>query len=331
MERSLCIAVVIALLLSGCGTMTGEVVAEEEIVIGSIQALTGNIATWGLWSQRAIDLAVEEVNEEGGINGKRVRVIHEDSPCVPSKAVGAFQKLHQAHRIKVLIGPTCSPDIMAVAPLAEESKTLMLVTVGSAPDYKEMGSYTFRVKPASNHHGKALAAFAWNELGAENAAIIHINAQNGVGYRDSFTEAYTALGGKIVSVESWERGTTGFKTQVLKTRTANPDVILITPGGNHEALLKEIKEMGITVPIIGADLLTPALADYEHLENIYYSHSAYEWEHPLTARYEQRWPNELLGIPFIETYSGTKILLEADASVRRGYRLPLRLFVDAFL
>jgi len=275
----------LVVLLSACAPT-------QEVSIGAIQALTGESSPHGLRVKQGIDLAVEDINLAGGINGKPLRIIYEDSACNQPKGVSAALKLI-GEGIPVIIGPTCSSVSMAVAPLAEEARVIMITPVSSVPALKDAGDYIFRNRVPGGPHGILMAEFAINELGAKTAGVIYINLDNGVGYKDAFVERFEALGGDVRVVEAYEKGTLDFRAHLAKIKNANPDVLFLA-GQAHENAVKQAAELEVESQIIGPITIQSAeLIDIagEAAEGIFYSYSAFDPEssQPIVAEYQRKY------------------------------------------
>jgi branched-chain amino acid transport system substrate-binding protein len=162
----------------------------DEIKIGAILPLTGEAAEYGEDAKLGIDLAVEEINAAGGINGKMIQVVYEDSQATPSQGVAAIQKLITVDKVPVIIGAMASSVTLAIAPIAEENKVVLLSPASTAPQITEAGDYIFRNEVSDAYGGKAQAELTWDELGIKNVAILCINNDYGVGTADTFKKNF---------------------------------------------------------------------------------------------------------------------------------------------
>ena len=251
---------------------------KEEIVIGSIQALTGETAKHGNNVKDGIDLAVEEINKNGGVNGKKIKIIHEDENCIPTKAVSAAQKLINIDKTKIILGPTCSSSSMAVAPVAEQNKVIMFTPISSVPALRQAGDYIFRNRVSGEPHSIKMANFAYNELNARTASTLYINLDNGISYSEEFIKEFEKLGGKILNTEAYEKGLQDFRTQLLKIKENNPDVIYLAGQASQNAI-KQARELGIKTQIIAPTKLQEAdLFDIagDSANGIYYSYESFD-------------------------------------------------------
>ncbi|MAF34785.1 hypothetical protein CMO91_02980 [Candidatus Woesearchaeota archaeon] len=264
--------------------------AEETYTIGSIQALTSDMASIANRVRQGIDLAVEDLNAQPGA---RIRVLHEDGKCNPPTAIAAYQKLVSVDNIHALIGPMCSSAAMAVAPIAEQDRTVMMATVSSAPGLKHSGEYIFRNRVSGGPHGVQMAEYAYDTLGMRKAAILYINQDNGVGYRDAFTKRFEELGGKVLTAQPYDKGEADYRTPVLKAQQSKPEVLYVG-GQQSEMVVKQVREMEWDVPILGTlgfevpEMLTVA---GKHAEGVLYTNPAFDPESadPVVATFQAKY------------------------------------------
>ncbi|MDP7181580.1 MAG: ABC transporter substrate-binding protein [Candidatus Woesearchaeota archaeon] len=263
---------------------------EEVYTIGSIQALTSDVASIANRVRQGIDLAVEDLNLEPGV---KIRVLHDDGKCDPPTGIAAYQKLVAVDHIHALIGPTCSSSAMAVAPIAEENKMVMMATVSSVPALKDAGDYIFRNRVSGGPHGVQMAEHTYNVLGKRKAAILFINQDNGVGYRDAFTKRFEALGGKVLTSQPYDKGEIDYRTPVLKAQQGDPDVLYVG-GQQAEMVVKQVREMEWDVPIVGTlgfevpEMLTVA---GKHAEGVLYTNPAFDPDSgdPVVATFQAKY------------------------------------------
>ncbi len=244
------IAVGIAIVLTRPAQLTGE----ETIKIGSILPLTGDVANIGLSTRDAINLAVEEINSQGGINGKKLEVIYEDGKCNAKDAAEAGNKLINVDKVQLIIGGLCSGETLAVAPAAEQNKVAMLSPCSSAPKVSDAGDYIFRDYPSDTFQGSFAAEYAYNKLNVRKVALLNTIGDWGSGLKDKFKQRFLQLGGHIVAEESFEQDATDMRGQLTKIKAANPELIYMpayTQGAS--LILKQAKELGITTKMLGGD------------------------------------------------------------------------------
>ncbi len=229
--------------------------AEEGVIkIGFIGPLTGDAAGLGQNTRAGVELAVEQINEAGGINGRNLEVIFEDGMCNPKESTNAANKLVNVDKVPVIIGGLCSSETLAAAPIAESGKTVLFSSCSSNPDVTNAGDYVFRDYPCDSFQGKKAAEIAYADFETRNAAILYCLSDWCVGLDQIFKETFEGLGGTIVAEESYEQTSRDLRTQLTKIKATNPELIYFV--GYTEATivgLKQIKELGIEATLLGGD------------------------------------------------------------------------------
>lgn len=246
--RNALLVVLVALFVSGCD---GNKV--ESIKVGCLTPLTGEGASYGRSTKQGVDLAVSEINKTNFL-GKPLVVVFEDDRINPRDGVNAARKLIDAEKVPVIIGPFGSSVVLACAPIANQSHTVMISASATADKIAEAGDYVFRITPPNSKQGKDIADFSMSKLKAKTGAIIFQNNDYGVTLRDAFQKRFTEQGGKILAVESAEGGASDFRAQLSKIKQAQPDIIFFPQHHKESALmLKQAKELGIESKFISAD------------------------------------------------------------------------------
>lgn len=235
---------------------------KTEIKIGSILPLTGGAGKYGEDAKSAIELAVEEKNAQGGINGSLVTIVFEDDQTNPTQTVSAFRKLITVDKVPVVIGAMTSSSALAVAPIAEQNRIVLLSPSASAPALTNAGDFIFRNEVSDAYGGVAQADRTWNKLGIKKVAIIYINNDYGVGVKDTFVQTFKTLGGEVVATESFEPDSQDFRTQLTRIKEKSPEAIFIVAYKESILILKQIKELGIKATLLS----TPVFEDREILD-----------------------------------------------------------------
>ncbi|PIN75354.1 hypothetical protein COV18_04155 [Candidatus Woesearchaeota archaeon CG10_big_fil_rev_8_21_14_0_10_37_12] len=228
----------------------------EEVTFGWMGALTGNIATLGTPIKESVELAVEEVNNKQLIPGKTMKVVYEDDKCEAANGATAAQKLVSVDKVTAIIGPMCSPTMLAAAPLVEENGVLTVSYSATAPSIKDAGDFIFRVVPSDSGQGVLGAELAKDTLGAEKAVVVYIQNDWGQGLHDVFTTKAKEIGLDVRVAEAYAPDETDFRTIVAKVKAAQVDVIYLAAfPADGAVLLKQLKEAGFDKTIIAADAL----------------------------------------------------------------------------
>jgi branched-chain amino acid transport system substrate-binding protein len=239
-----------SLLVLGC---SGK--SEDVIKVGSIGPLSGPVAVYGVECKNGIELAVEEINAAGGVNGKMLKIVAEDDEGNPEKSVSAYKKLTTKDGIKLVIGSLTSGCTQAITQLAQAQKVLQIAPAATAPAITDAGNFIFRTCFIDPFQGTVGGKFSYETLGSRKAAVLYdIGNDYSVGLTDNFVATFEALGGKIVAKESYATGDKDFNAQLTKIKNANPDVVYLPDYYGTVALIaKQLRAQGINTPIVGAD------------------------------------------------------------------------------
>jgi len=286
MKKIVGVAVVAAMVLAAAGCSKKE---SDTVKIGGIAPLSGAVAVYGVECKNGIDLAVEEINAAGGINGKKVEFVCEDDEGSPDKTVNAFKKLITKDGVKLVIGSLTSGCTQAVTTLSQASKVVQIAPAATAPAITDAGNYVFRACFIDPFQGTVGGKFAFESLKAKNAAILYdVGNDYSVGLQENFVKAFETAGGKIVAVESYSTGDKDFNAQLTKIKNANPDVVYLPDYYGTVALIaKQLRAQGIKAPIVGADGwdgLTANAGD-EVLNGFYSNHYAEDSTEPAVQKF----------------------------------------------
>lgn len=217
---------------------------QGDIKIGFFGPLSGETAPYGEPALRGLTIAAEEINQKGGINGRKVVIIAEDSKCSGKDATTAVQKLINVDHVDYFIGGSCSSEVLAVTQLLKDSNKLLISPFASSPQIA--GTGVFRVVPSDDSAGPFMANFFIKKY--RTMAIITEETDYGTSLRDALIKSYTTAGGTIVSSEGFISGTTDYRTILQKIKATNPDILFINPqsGAAGARIAKQARELGIT-------------------------------------------------------------------------------------
>lgn len=257
----------------GCGS------SNDTIKVGAIMPLTGDGAKYGEAARNGIELALKAINTSGGIDGKSITVTYEDSQGDPRQGVAVARRLIDVERVNCIIGGLFSSVTLAVAPLMNENKVVLLSPTSSAPKITDAGDYIFRNVASDIFEGSVMAKYAADTLHYKKIAILYINNEYGAGISRVFRQKYEEMGGEVVIEESYEQDTQDFRAQLSKVKAANPDATYIVGYNELGQLLKQAKEIGLktrflsTVMFEDPDILNVAGGA---AEGVIYSSRAYD-------------------------------------------------------
>jgi branched-chain amino acid transport system substrate-binding protein len=227
----------------------------DAIVIGEYGSLTGAEASFGHSTDDGIQMAVDEVNKAGGINGKQVKLEIEDDQSDSSKAQTAVQRLIDQKKVIGVLGEVASGSSIAGGQVCQAAKIPMISPSSTKTSVTEIGDYIFRVCFIDPYQSAVMARFAHDKLKAKNVAIYtNKDTPYSVGFSADFKTAFEKMGGKIVIEKSYSKDDKDFRGALTAIKQQNPDAILV-PGYYSDAgsIAKQAREMGITVPLLGGD------------------------------------------------------------------------------
>lgn len=237
------------------GTAAATQGLPKEIKIGVYMAMTGDTAAFGTSSMGGIRLAVKQINESGGINGSKIKIILEDDRGQPEEAKTVVTRLISKEKVTAVMGEVASNCSIVAAPVCQQHGVPMLSPSSTNERVTKKGDYIFRVCFIDPFQGEAAAIFAVTELKKKKAAIlIDLKSDYSRGLTQSFNASFQKLGGETVVEKSYQGGDTNFNAQLTAIRDRKVDFIYL-PGYYTEAsqIIKQARELGMTQPFIGGD------------------------------------------------------------------------------
>jgi branched-chain amino acid transport system substrate-binding protein len=323
-SRSLSLALV-GLAALALTAACGRGATTTDIPVGLYASLTGDGASFGQSSKEGTELAVDEINNAGGVlGGRKFTLLTDDDQSRPDQASNAVLKLITQDKVVAVLGEVASSRSLAAAPIAQRYKIPMITPASTNERVTEAGDYIFRVCFIDPFQGEVLAKFAYNDLKARKAAVLKdIQQDYSVGLTDSVVKTFTALGGQVFDPVSYSSGDTDFKAVLTNIRSLRPDVIFAT-GYYIEAaiIVRQARELGMRMPILGGDgwVGEPLKNGREALANTYISnHYSGDNPDPVVQTFEQSYrakfghaPDSIAALG----YDAVKVL--ADAITRAG-------------
>ena len=254
--RTVMLAGALALAAAGMAhAQTAHAQSGAPIKLANVAEFSGPGATVGTNWKNGIDLAVAEINAKGGILGRKIEVSHADSQSNPGVARAQVQKALDGNPY-VLLGPGYSGSVKVTAPMAQQAGITQIMG-GEAAELTQMGNpYLFRTSFGQQSSMPKIAKYIAEEVKAKTAAVVWVNNDFGKGGRDMITKEFGARGVKVVADLSTEAGQADFAADVVKVKNANPDVVFVYLNEEESArILKELRNQGIKVPLIGETTL----------------------------------------------------------------------------
>jgi branched-chain amino acid transport system substrate-binding protein len=253
------VIVLVALLATACAG-AGAPAAGGDLKLAVLAPLSGPVPTFGVMTRDGALLAIEEWNAKGGVLGKKIVPVVEDSQCTPDPAVNAANKVIDQDKVKYIIGEVCSKASIPVSEIANSKGVIQISPTSTNPDVTvakdgKTKDYIFRACFIDPFQGQVGAKFALNTLKAKTAFIMLDQSNDYVkGLAEFFEKSFTDGGGQIVGKESYTAQDTDFSAILAKVAEAKPDVVYLPDYYNIVNLAtKQAKEKGITAPFMGGD------------------------------------------------------------------------------
>ncbi|MBI4142433.1 penicillin-binding protein activator [Candidatus Uhrbacteria bacterium] len=229
------------------------------VTIGAVLPLTGDAAAYGEPLQRSIQLAADEINRTGGVGGKELKVLFQDGKCAGPDATNAIQQLVNVDQVPFVIGGACSGETLAMAPIVNEKKVVLVSPSATSPDITTKGGdYVFRTAPSDAFQGRKAAEYAYQELGKRKVAVISESTDYAQGVRKVFTRRFGELGGAVASDETYNPGETNFQATVTKSLRVQPDLLYVVAQAPASGIniLKQFRNQGGTAQVMTPETLS---------------------------------------------------------------------------
>jgi len=228
---------------------------QKEILIGGVGPITGEAATFGQSTYEGCELAIDEWNQNGGVLGKKIKLIFQDDKGDPTEAATVWTKLITQDKVVAIVGTVMSKCSLAGAPICQQNKVPMISPASTSAKVTEVGDYIFRACYLDSFQGTIGAKFCYENLGVRTAAcIFDVGNDYTKGLAEYFRDKFIELGGTIVGFEAHPTGTTDFKAQLTKIISNKPEIIYISDYYNDVALItRQARELGFKGHFVGAD------------------------------------------------------------------------------
>jgi ABC-type branched-subunit amino acid transport system substrate-binding protein len=273
--------------------ITNQGISADEIVIGTHQDLSGPIKGWGVPVSNGMKMAIEEINGAGGVNGRKIKLVLEDSGYDPKRAVLASQKMVERDKVFAMVGPMGSPTVLASQDVLFDAGVMQLFPLTAA-------EFTFKFDPAKPQERlkfnnllpyvestRAAVKYMMELKGFKKPCIMHQDDEYGKNVLDGFNQQLEAMKVQPASITSYKRGASDFSAQVAKMKSDGCDMVLLgTVLRETIGTMGEAKKLGWDVTFLGATptnvLEVPALGK-ETVEGLYAA-SGFEIPYEDTAK-----------------------------------------------
>ncbi|WP_066062302.1 ABC transporter substrate-binding protein [Neobacillus soli] len=252
---------VLAILLVGCSatnTSSGNGSSASEggdtIKVGLQAPMTGDNAQYGQDMKNGVELAFKKINSDGGINGKKLKLIVGDDKATPSEAVAVVNKMIMNNGVKAIIGGYNSSPTLAAQEVSGPAKVLHL-NMGASPELsKQNNKYLFRVILTGSVYVPAVMRYMSEEKKVKKIAALFENTDYGITMYDAAKESTKELGVEFITAEKYNPGDKNFSAQLSKIKTLNADAVMVVGLYNEVALIEQqARQAGLNVQFFSPD------------------------------------------------------------------------------
>lgn len=281
-RRMYLVVLTLLTLVLAVGCASSKAGDSNTIRVGVNYELTGNNATYGTNLNDGLQMAIEEINQQGGVLGKKIESVILDNKSDATESANVSTRLATRENVIALLGPATSGATKAAIPAAMDNKIPLISASATADDVTlnadgSVKEYVFKTCFNDSFQGVMMAQFGYNELGLKKAAVLaDTTSDYAQGLSKAFQETFTELGGEVLSVEAYAAGDTDFRAVLTNLKGKNPEFLYV-PGYYEEVglIIRQARELGLDVPILGGDgYESPKLlelAGKDALNQVYYS------------------------------------------------------------
>lgn len=229
---------------------------EEYVYIGVSGPFTGDYAEYGEYFRTATIMGMERINEQGGIRGKELKLVFEDSRSDPKESVLVAQKFVSDKKIIAVVGDFTSSASMAAAEIYNSGELTQISPTASHPEYTKIGKFSFRAGTTQEVEGPVIAEWAVGELGYKTVSSIYINNDWGIVANKYFVLKAKALGADVILEEPYLGGEKDFAAIITKIKHQNPEMVYLgTPWADAGAIATQMRKADFSPALMGASIL----------------------------------------------------------------------------
>jgi branched-chain amino acid transport system substrate-binding protein len=223
----------------------------KEIKIGVIASLTGPGAYFGEQFINGLNIAIEEINDNGGIKNKKIKLIIEDSKTDNTTALTVAKKLVEIDNVSIILGDSWNSTTLTIMPYINQKKIVM-ISPNASLDVFTKDDYFFRLVPKTSDFMKVLAEYA-NKNDIKTVAFARASGVFGEEHYTDFKSEFEKLGGKIVADETFDVKSTDVRSELMKIKDKTPDAVfdLHASGPSVGLLISQAEQLGIKTKYIG--------------------------------------------------------------------------------
>jgi branched-chain amino acid transport system substrate-binding protein len=246
------VALAMGLCTLGASAVLAQAATAEPVTIGVSGPLTGQNAQYGAQWKKGFDLALEEVNAKGGVKGRPLQYVFEDSQADPRQTVAIAQKFVSDPKIVVEVGDFSSTASMAASSIYQRAGLVQFGFTNSHPNFTKGGDFIWSNSVSQADEQPRLAKYA-ADLGFKRVAVLYLNTDWGRASQNLFSEAAKADGMEVVASEGYQPDEKDFRSTLVRVRDAKPDaIILISYYADGALITRQIRTVGLTTPIVAS-------------------------------------------------------------------------------
>jgi branched-chain amino acid transport system substrate-binding protein len=223
--------------------------AEAPIKVGALLAVTGPASFLGAPEARTLEMLVDDLNAKGGLAGRKIQLIVKDTGASPEKAISFAKQLIEEEQVFAIIGPATSGETMAVKPIADEARTLLLSCAAAEAIVNPVVKYVFKTAQKDSH--AIVKVFQqMKKMGVAKIGVLSSNTGFGKAGREAIAKLSPEHGIQIVVDEVYDKAATDLTAEVTKVKAANVQAVLnwsIEPA--QAIVIKNARQIGLAVPI----------------------------------------------------------------------------------
>lgn len=221
--------------------------SQDAIKVGGVFALSGDWAVGGKTEANFVRMAVEEINRNGGVNGKELEVVFEDDKCSGKESVKAVKKLISQDGVDFILGPSCTPASGPVAPMVERKEVFTLAATTTANNIFDNYSYAFRTSPPAQEAAEVIGKLGREKHSLDKVGMVVEQTEFGESWAESFEKGFERAGGKVVLTQRFSSSTSDFSSMVTKLKEKGVDGVFVSTQkiGDAARIVKELKRQGM--------------------------------------------------------------------------------------
>ncbi|HXV76068.1 MAG TPA: ABC transporter substrate-binding protein, partial [Candidatus Polarisedimenticolaceae bacterium] len=232
----------------------------SDVKIGAVISESGAVEAYGKRVRKGMELAAEEINAGGGLaSGGQLLLVFRDDATNPERGKQVTQELIDQEGIDLIVGAVSSRVTLAIAPICEKERVLLISPSSSSPDISQAGEYIYRNYPSDIREGTSMAKFA-KDLALEQVAIVAMDDEFGRGLREVFTQQYEGRSRQVIGSFEFDGGAAEFDAIVTQVTALAPDGIYLVGYENEVSqLLTELRAAEVAAVIMTSSAVTPNL------------------------------------------------------------------------